>query len=223
MKRSWILALIFCCLGQGAPGFVYGQTEQAGAPAVVALSFSAAVLQTAEAKRDFSALQTKFASRQAHLQALSAEVESLRKQLNGSSAPSSDTEKSASQQSFDLKERQLHREAEDYKADTDSASQQTFQAVAQKVFAFLQQYAKQHAYSIVIDRGSEANPIVWYAAAKLDITEQLIRAYDTQTNSGPPGTEAIPKASSHPEGSNFHQHRHHSECRLYGGSCLTPV
>lgn len=194
MKRSWIFVFLFYCLGQNASTSAHGQAVQAGAPTVVALSFSAAVTQTAEAKRDFGALQTKFAPRQAHLQALNAEVDSLRNQLSASPTTSSDAQRGAKQQSFDLKGRQLQREAEDYKADTDNASQQTFQVVAQKVYAFLQVYAQQHAFSIVIDRGSESNPIVWYAAANVDITEQLIKAYDLQAAHDPTGAEATPNA-----------------------------
>jgi outer membrane protein len=90
----------------------------------------------------------------------------------------SDAEKSAKMHTLATEERQLQHEADDFKGDTDSASQQAFQSVAQKLYTFLQDYAKQHAYTLVIDRGYDAAPIVWYAAANADITAELIKAYD---------------------------------------------
>ena len=48
---------------------------------IVTLSFNSAVLQTAEAQRELGALQAKLAPRQAQLQSLNNEVETLRKQL----------------------------------------------------------------------------------------------------------------------------------------------
>ena len=203
MKRLWIVASVLFYFQQAFAQSPHQQMDQAGGPTVVALAFSAAVLQTAEAKRDFTELQAKFASRQAHLQALSTEVEALRKEVNAPPPSWSDTEKRARQQSFDLKDRRLQREAEDYKADTDNASQQTFQTVAQKVLTFLQQYAKQHGYSIVIDRGSEASPNVWFAAPNSDITEQLTKAYDLQTNGAPIDNGSSPKPPTQSGGSTL--------------------
>ena len=56
---------------------------------IVTVSFNTAVLQTAEAKRELGALQSKLAPRQAQLQTLNNEVEGLRKQLidAGTSSP----------------------------------------------------------------------------------------------------------------------------------------
>jgi outer membrane protein len=155
------------------------------APVYVTVAFNAAVLQTAEAKHVFSDLQAKFGPRQAHLQQLNAQIESLKKQINDSSSSLSEAEKSAKMHTLDTAQRQMQREADDFKSDTDSASQQAFQSIAQKLYALLQDYAKQHAYTLVIDRGSDAAPVVWYAAANADITVELIRAYDLKATATP--------------------------------------
>jgi outer membrane protein len=92
----------------------------------------------------------------------------------------SESERGTRVQTLDKKEKQLQRQVEDFKTDSQTESQQVFQRVAQKVFAFLQTYALQHGYSAVIERGSDASPVVWYAANDMDITGQLIKAYDAQ-------------------------------------------
>ena len=196
MLRSCTLVFLYVFLGSAALGFAQSPAS-VSAPVYVTVAFNTAVLQTAEAKHIFSNLQAKFAPRQTHLQQLNAEVEALKKQLNDNAASLNDTEKSAKMRTFDTEERQLQREAEDFKGDTDSASQQAFLSIAQKLYAFLQDYAKEHAYTLVIDRGSDAAPVVWYAAANADITAELVKAYDlkaaavpgfghTPTNQHPP-------------------------------------
>ena len=101
------------------------------------VSFNTAVLQTAEAKRELGALQSKLAPRQAQLQTLNNEVEGLRKQLidAGDKLPVVDRE--TKERSLEEKQKQLQRQAEDFRNDSQSESQQVFQKVAQKVYAFL--------------------------------------------------------------------------------------
>lgn len=177
MKRSRILASLWVLFMQAAVAMAQSSTSLP-APAYVTVAFSAAVVETAEAKHLFSDLQAKFGPRQTHLQQLNAQIEALKKQINDNAATLNEAEKSAKMHTLDIEERQMQREADDFKGDTDSASQQAFQAVAQKLYAFLQDYAKQHAYTLVIDRGSDTAPVVWYAAANADITVELIKAYD---------------------------------------------
>ena len=173
---------------------------------IVTLSFNAAVLQTAEAKRELGALQSKLAPRQAQLQTLNNEVEGLRKQLvdAGDKLPAVDRE--TRERSLEEKEKQLQRQAEDFRNDSRSESQQVFQKVAQKVYAFLQTYSQQHGYSAVIERGSDAAPVVWYAAGNLDITDQLTKAYDAQaSSSGSSGGRASTPAKILPNSPSPHR------------------
>lgn len=168
--------------------------SQAQAPPsqnIVTVSFNAAVIQTAEAQRELGALETRFAPRQAQLKALNDEVDALRKQISNTNDKLTDTERATREQTLD-KEKQLQRQAEDFRNDSQSESQQVFQTVAQKLYAFLQTYAQQHRYSAVIERGSDAAPVVWYAAGNLDITDQLVKAYNAQAPTASSGSPAKP-------------------------------
>jgi Skp family chaperone for outer membrane proteins len=184
MLRSRTLVSVYVFLVSSAIAFAQSPTTSP-TPVCVTVAFNTAVFQTAEAQHILKDLQAKFAPRQTHLQQLNAEVESLKKQINDSGTSLTDSEKSAKMHTLDTEERQLQREADDFKADTDSASQQAFQTVAQKLYTFLQDYAKQRAYTIVIDRGSDAAPVVWYAAPNADITADLIKAYDLKAAATP--------------------------------------
>jgi outer membrane protein len=164
--------------------------NQSATQSIAVVTFNAVVLQTAEAQKELGALQAKFAPRQSQLQALEDEVEALRKQLSDNQLR--DQERETRQRSLDQKEKQLQRQSEDFRNDSQTESQLLFQRVAQKVYAFLQTYAQQHGYSVVIERGSDTTPVVWYAANNLDITEQVIKAYNARAGVAP--AKALPQA-----------------------------
>lgn len=180
MTRS----LGFVCLLWISPLMAVSQTSapqgQLMTQAIVTVNFNEAVLQTAEAQKELSALQAKFSPRQAQLKALSDRVDTLRTQIGDTGGKLSDGERATREQSLDKEEKQLQRQAEDFKGDSQTESQQVFQRVAQKVYSFLQMYSQQHGYAAVIERGSEAAPIVWYAASNMDITDQLVKSYNAQ-------------------------------------------
>ena len=182
--KKWcfpVLALLAC-----APFAAKAQTPT---PGVVTVTFNAAVLQTAEAQQQLATLQTKYAPRQAKLQTLNDQVTTLQKQLEATGANLSDAERANREQTLAAKQKELQRDAEDFKSDSQGDEQEVFQGVARKMFAFLQKYAQQHGYPMVVERGNDAQPIVWYAAASLDITADLIKAYDAQS-----GVSAAPSA-----------------------------
>jgi outer membrane protein len=174
----WKISLVLLCV----PGLSSVAQSQANLQNIVTVSFNAAVLQTAEARKSLSALEARYAPKQKQLQVLNDEVESLRKQLADTSSNLSDSERASRGRSLESKEKELQREAEDFKSDSQSESDQIFQRVAQKVYAFLQTFSQQHGYTVVIERGSDAYPVVWYAAGNMDITDELIKAYNAQAD-----------------------------------------
>jgi outer membrane protein len=189
MKRSsrvWLLVSVFALA-------VDSHAQVPPAPQnIVTVSFNTAVLQTAEAQKELGALQQKLAPRQAQLKALNDEVEASRKQVQNPGDKANDIERSTQERSLETKEKQLQRQAEDFRNDSETESQQVFQRVAQKFYVFLQQYAQQHSYSAVIERGSDAAPVVWYAAGNLDITDQVVKAFNAQSSAASSGTPDRP-------------------------------
>jgi outer membrane protein len=180
MKRSLAVVCSFSLLSFSGGVFAQTPTSEAHPEHLVTVSFNAAVLQTTEAQHEFAALQTRYAPRQAQLQTLNDEVESLRKQLSGGGDKLTDAEKESREKSLDSKEKELQRQAEDFRNDSQADSQQIYQRIAQKVYAFLQTYSQRNGFSIVIERGSDASPVVWYMAKNMDITDELIKAYNAE-------------------------------------------
>jgi len=201
MKRSGSGALIlgFLCTLSA----LYAQSPTSGpiapspsaAPSIVTLNFNAAVLGTAEAQRSLGALQKKYSPREQQLQKLNDDIEASKKALNDAGTKVTEAEKNQRLQELGTKEKQLQREAEDFKNDSQTESQQVFQQIAQKVFSFLQEFSQQHGYAAVLERGTDTAPIVWYAASNVDITDQIIKSYDAKSGLGPPSLPEKPAAT----------------------------
>lgn len=188
-----VLSIVVFALGSS---LVSSAQTQSSAPVhtIAAITFSAAVMQTNEAQREFSQLRSKFTSRETHLKALHEEIDSLKKQLNAAADKLSEEEKATRLKAIENEEKQLDRETEDYRNDSQAESQEIFGKIAQKVYAFLQDYSQQHGYTVVLERGSTENPIVWYAAKTSDITDAVVQAYNAKTAaSAPSDSKAVPR------------------------------
>lgn len=201
MLRSRTLALIASTLLTIAPLLAQmpgTSTDNPPASSIVTVSFSNAVLATAEAQRNLGALQKKYSPREQQLQKLNDDIEASKKLLGDSTAKLSESERNQRLQDLNAKDKQLQREAEDFKNDSQTDSQQAFQRVAQKMYAFLQEYAQQHGYSAVLERGTDAAPVVWYATNNMDITDQLTKAYNVRPTASATSVPDKP-AASHPQ------------------------
>jgi outer membrane protein len=188
MKRSGLVTLILVLvfslssLYAQTPGSIPTAPSTSSKPSIVTLNFNAAVLGTAEAQRALGGLQKKYSPREQHLQKLNDDIEASKKSLKEGAAKLTEADKSQQLRELDTKEKQLQREAEDFKNDSQADSQQVFQQVAQKVFLFLQEFSKQHGYSAVLERGTDTAPVVWYAANDVDITDQIVKGYDARSS-----------------------------------------
>jgi Skp family chaperone for outer membrane proteins len=190
MKHALILSVgVFTF---GASGIISAQiSSPPPVHAIAAITFGEAVMQTNEAQREFSQLQAKFAPRETHLKTLNNELDSMRKELNALGDKLSEDEKATRLKTIENKDKQLQREADDYRNDFQTESQESFRKVAQKVYAFLQDYSQQHGYTFVLERGSAENPIVWYVARTSDITDAVAQAYNVKSGIPAPAKGSV--------------------------------
>lgn len=189
----WCVLLLLLTGGMGAQA----QTSTAQSPSgpVAVVSFNALVFETNEAQRDMGALQAKYAPRQSQLESLNKEIETERKNLSDVGDKLNDQERERRVQTLGAKQKQFDREADDFRNDSQTDAQQVYQRVAQKVFAFVQEYAHDHGYAAVIDRGTDAAPVVWYTAENIDVTEAMVKAYNSKSGVTPPDAGAKPPSA----------------------------
>jgi outer membrane protein len=175
----------------------------AGSTKIAVIMFQPAVMQTNEGKRNLGDLQKKYDPKRVQLKAMSDEIDSLKKQLQGAGANLSDAERQNRLKVIDDKEKSFQRMGEDTQNDFQQDLQQTYTQLAEKVYNVLQAYAQQNGYTMVIDRSSQENPVLW-ANQGTDISQAVIEAYNQKSGIPAPvapagGTPSAPTPhTTHP-------------------------
>jgi len=177
-----------------------GAAVPAGPAKIAVIAFQVAVAQTNEGQRSFADLQRKYQPKQAQLKALNDEIDSLTKQLQAQGDKLSDAERAARAKTIDDKKKQLDRSAEDAQNDMQGEMQELYGSLASKVYDVLNDYVKQHGYTLVLDFSQQQNPVL-YAADSTNITKAIIDAYNVKSGVPAPTTPAagatsVPSAPS---------------------------
>jgi outer membrane protein len=167
-------------------------------PAKIALvAFEQAVFATNEGQRAVQDIQTKYKPKKDQIDALSTEVDSLKKQLQSAPATLSDAERATKLKSIDTKEKQLNREAEDAQTAYNTDLQEQYGKIAAKVSATLKKYVSDNGYTLLLDVSSQQSNVMW-ANQSTDVTQAVVTAYNASSGvAAPPPT--APAAAPRPK------------------------
>ncbi len=173
----------------------------AGPSKVAIIMFQAAVAQTNEGKRNFEEVEKKYQPKQTQLKQQSDEIDTLKKQLQTQSATLSDTDRAQKLKTIDDKQKTLQRDGEDAQNDFQQEIQQTYAALAQKVYGSVQSYAQQNGYTLVLDASQQQSPVL-YTTQGNDITEAVIAVYNQKSGiAAPPPSAPTPTGTTAPRSS----------------------
>lgn len=162
-------------------------------PKIAVITFQEAVAATNDFQRRYADLQKKYDPKRQQIKTLSDDINALQKQLQAQSATLSDAERATKAKLLDDKQKELKRTGEDAQGDFQQDMQQTFGTVAQKVAETINAYAKEHGYSVVLDRDQQV-PVVLYANESSDITKAIVDAYNVKSGIPAPEHTATPAA-----------------------------
>ena len=189
------------CLGLAATTTSLAQGAAAPAPAsnkVGIVAIQAAIASTNEGKKEFDALQQRFAPKQAQLKALNDEVEGLKKQLQAQTDKLSDEERATRVKNLENKQKVLQRNYDDFQTEAQQAEQEVVNRLGGKMLAVLEKYAAANGYSVILDVSSQSTPVLW-ASQTTNITKELVDAYNAQ-NPGAPAAKPAGSAANQPSG-----------------------
>lgn len=169
-------------------------------PAKIALvSFEQAVFATNEGQRAADDVRKKYQPQKDKLDALGAEVDSLKKQLQAAPATLSDAERASRLKTIDGKDKQYQREAEDAQTAYQGDLQEALGKVAQKVNAVMLTYVQQNGYTLLLNVGGQQSQVMWTAQnPNADITEAVIAAYNASSGVAAPPPAAPAAARPRP-------------------------
>ena len=176
--------------------------KPADAPAKVAVvQFQPAVTATNEFQRDFAAVQKKFEPKRTELKNLSDEIDRLTKQLQSEGSKLGEAEQATRARAIDSKKKQAQRLADDDQNEYGQAVQEAFNRVGAKVGETLTKYASDHGYTLILDRSEQQDqtPAVLWASPAVDITQQVVDAYNTKSGVPAPPAAAAPSPAPAPK------------------------
>lgn len=177
----------------GAPA---GGAPTSSAPAagptgnkVAIINIQAAIVNTAEGQREANTLTKRFEPKQNELKAQRDEVENLQKQLTAQESKLSEDEKATRARSLEAKQKSLQRNFEDAQNDFQAAQQEVVNRIGGKMLQVIDKYARDNGYAVVLDVSNPQSNVLW-AAQGIDITRQVVDAYNAANPGGGAATGA---------------------------------
>jgi outer membrane protein len=165
-------------------------------PAKIALvAFEQAVYATNEGQRSAEEIRKKYQPQKDKMDALAADIDSLKKQLQAAPATLSDAERASRLKAIDTKDKQYQRDADEAQTSYQTDLQEALGKVAQKVNVVMLQYVEKNGYTMLLNVGSQQSQVMWTAAnPNADITEAVVAAYNASSGVAAP-PPAAPSAT----------------------------
>ena len=162
---------------------------------IAIVNMQTALLSTKDGQKASQDLNAKITPKRKEFAARQNEITQLEDQLQKSGTLITDEKRQDLARSIDEKKRRLQRDTQDAEQDLQSEQQHMLQTLGQRMMAVINKYAQDNGYSLVIDVGNPNTPVV-YAAAGVNITNQVAALYDkTSVNGAPAQTPDIPSKS----------------------------
>jgi outer membrane protein len=169
-------------------------------PAKIALvAFEQAVFATNEGQKAVQDVQKKYEPKKAQIDVIAQEVDSLKKQLQGAPATTTDEERASRLKAIDTKEKQLNRDAEDAQTAYNADLQEAYAKVAQKVSVTLKTYVAANGYTLLLDVSNQQSAVMW-AVQNSDVTQAVVEAYNTSSGVAAPPPSAPSASRPRPSG-----------------------
>lgn len=197
------ILLAVAAFGQSAPS---PQTGSVPAPNNAAASNTAApvpvkigivniqdaIIATNEGKKEFDALQARFAPKQNELKTLNDDVENMKKDLQAKGDKLNEDERAKQLKTLEVKQKTLQRNYEDAQNEFQQAEQEVVNRIGGKMLNVLEKYCDRNGYSIVLDVSNPQTPVLW-ANKGTNITKELVDAYNAESPVAAVPTTTAPK------------------------------
>ena len=158
------------------------------------INIQSAIVSTKDGQKAAGDLQTRFTPKKVELEKKQTEIAEMQDKLNKGRNTLSEDARQGMVRDIDAKTKSLTRATEDAQAEWDQEQQRIFNEMGGKMLALIDKYAKDNAYSVILDVSSPQTPVL-FASNSIDITKDLVDMYD---KNAPNMTAAPASASSAP-------------------------
>jgi outer membrane protein len=173
-----------------------GQTAATGPSnsKVAVIEIQAAIFQTKDGQKALADLQAKFNPVKAKLEAKRAEIAKNEETLRKGANTMAEEARAKLARDVDVQTKALNRDTDDANADLEQENQKIMNELGSKMMAIINKYANEKGYLLVLDVSAQNTPVLW-ASNTIDITRDVIAAYDSGAASLPatsPGSAPAP-------------------------------
>lgn len=157
------------------------------------INVQVAIISTRDGQAAVKELQDRFNPKQKQLQDMQAEIQSLQQQLQRGANTMSEDALRKLRQDIDDKQRVLQRDSEDAQMEFDQQQQRVFAGITQKMQSVIDKFGREQGFMLIIDVSSPQSGVL-FASNSIDITKEMIAAFDADTTSAaaPPAAPAKP-------------------------------
>jgi outer membrane protein len=129
------------------------------------------------------------------LKSLSDEVDGLKKDLAAKGETLNDEERAKRIKTLDAKQKTLQRNYDDAQNEFQQAEQEVMNRIGGKMLNVLDKYGKENGYSVILDVSNPQTPVLW-AKEGIEITKELVDAYNAEFPVGAPAPAAKPTSGA---------------------------
>jgi len=192
-----VLALTFAGLASAqAPAVAAAPAVPAGpAPTKIGIIAAANVIhETAMGQKADEELAKEFQPKKDALDKKNAQIQAWNDQLSKGRATLSAEAQAKLKNDIDAATKTLNRDNEDAQAELEERENKITQDLGSKLMTILADYASTHGFAVILDVSSQQTPVLW-AAAGIEITNQVIALYDAKYPGASSAAPATPPAT----------------------------
>lgn len=163
-------------------------TMMSGVPAMAqqkigVVQVQSAIIGTKEGQKAANDLETRMSPKRKELENKQSELRTLQESLAKGGSVMAEAARAELSRKIDAKNKDYQRSLEDAQAEFQGEQDKLLNDLGAKLMAVINKYAKENAYSLVIDVSNPQTPVM-YASETIDITKEVIDLYDKNAGGG---------------------------------------
>ena len=181
---------LFAALVAGAASLAFAQPPTK----VGIINIQQAIIATKDGQKAAGELQLKFDPKKKSLEAMQGSIAALQQELAKGSNTMAEAKRTQIARDIDQKTKELQRWSEDAQAEFEQEQNKLLNDLGGKLVAVIEKYARDNAYTLILDVSSPQTPVL-FAANGVEITKEIVELYDKNSPSTLP---PAPKPSAAP-------------------------
>ncbi|MDD5541762.1 MAG: OmpH family outer membrane protein [Acidobacteriia bacterium] len=181
MKRTATIFAAACLLALLGTAKLIAQASNVTRVAVI--NMQNAILESEEGKKAAATLKSKYDAKAAELEKMKKEVEGLNDEIKRQEKNLSEEALAQKQRTLDAKNKELTRTGDDANTEFQQLQSEAINVIGNKILRIIQAYASEQNFSLVIDTSLPQSGVL-FANPTTDITTEIIRRFDAQSGGG---------------------------------------